>query len=88
MGSNLRNPDYIHSMFEGPSCFLDRGPVADAFTEEGPCCDEPDPRAPEKGFLTRKEIWEQREFPECPWHLDDPLLGPQAAGQGVRCDRA
>ena len=54
------------SLWDGPSTFLARGPVVDAFGTSEHAGDTA------RGYLTGAQIKERGEHPECPWRLDEP----------------
>lgn len=55
------------AIFDGPSRYLDKGVIVDAF---GNSPDEPVGQL--SGYLDASEWREMAEHPECPWRLDDP----------------
>lgn len=63
-----RNSDHWVTIFDGPSTFLARGSIVDAFGD----CNSDARIAHAPGYLTHAEWTKVAMRPECPWKLDEP----------------
>lgn len=71
----------FHQLFDGPSTFLARGIIVDAFGD----CNETSASGKLDGYLTSAEWRKMQEHEECPWRLDEPYWVRKLSGQEF-CD--